>query len=55
MSPYNIRLFHLDRFTQKNLLRIYPKGTRFDSSNYNPMVGWMHGAQMVAFNMQVVQ
>lgn len=40
------------RFTQKNILRVYPKGTRFNSSNYNPMVGWMHGAQMVAFNMQ---
>ncbi|XP_010032979.2 phosphoinositide phospholipase C 2 [Eucalyptus grandis] len=42
----------LVRFTQKNLLRIYPKGTRFDSSNYDPLLGWMHGAQMVAFNMQ---
>jgi len=41
------------RFTQRNLLRIYPKGTRLDSSNYDPMIGWMHGAQMVAFNMQV--
>ncbi|KAA8549413.1 hypothetical protein F0562_001114 [Nyssa sinensis] len=40
------------RFTQKNLLRIFPMGIRFDSSNYNPLVGWMHGAQMVAFNMQ---
>eukprot|EP00268_Persea_americana_P026662 TRINITY_DN2610_c0_g2_i2.p1 TRINITY_DN2610_c0_g2~~TRINITY_DN2610_c0_g2_i2.p1 ORF type:complete len:415 (+),score=77.72 TRINITY_DN2610_c0_g2_i2:340-1584(+) len=43
----------LVRFTQKNLLRVYPKGTRFDSSNYNPYLGWMHGAQMVAFNIQV--
>ncbi|WOL16285.1 phosphoinositide phospholipase C 6-like isoform X1 [Canna indica] len=42
----------LIRFTQKNLLRIYPKGTRFNSSNYNPFIGWIHGAQMVAFNMQ---
>ncbi|XP_077245596.1 phosphoinositide phospholipase C 2-like isoform X2 [Tasmannia lanceolata] len=42
----------LVRFTQKNLLRIYPKGIRIDSSNYNPLIGWMHGAQMVAFNMQ---
>ncbi|KAJ6837715.1 phosphoinositide phospholipase C 4-like [Iris pallida] len=42
----------LVRFTQKNMLRIYPKGTRFNSSNYNPLIGWMHGAQMVAFNMQ---
>jgi len=41
------------RFTQHNLLRIYPKGTRVTSSNYNPLVGWSHGAQMVAFNMQV--
>ncbi|OMO84342.1 C2 calcium-dependent membrane targeting [Corchorus capsularis] len=40
------------RFTQKNFLRIYPKGTRFTSSNYKPLIGWMHGAQMVAFNMQ---
>ncbi|OAY57726.1 phosphoinositide phospholipase C 2 [Manihot esculenta] len=40
------------RFTQRNLLRVYPKGVRLDSSNYNPHVGWMHGAQMVAFNMQ---
>ncbi|GLT52019.1 hypothetical protein SLA2020_253830 [Shorea laevis] len=40
------------RFTQNNVLRIFPKGTRFDSSNYNPLPGWMHGAQMVAFNMQ---
>ncbi|KAL6200341.1 hypothetical protein ACLB2K_030123 [Fragaria x ananassa] len=41
------------RFADKNLLRIYPKGTRLDSSNYDPMLGWMHGAQMVAFNMHV--
>lgn len=40
------------RFTQRNLLRVYPKGIRFDSSNYNPLIGWMHGAQMVALNMQ---
>uniref|UniRef100_M4CSK9 Phosphoinositide phospholipase C n=1 Tax=Brassica campestris TaxID=3711 RepID=M4CSK9_BRACM len=40
------------RFTQRNMLRIYPKGTRITSSNYNPLVGWSHGAQMVAFNMQ---
>ncbi|KAK1357141.1 Phosphoinositide phospholipase C [Heracleum sosnowskyi] len=40
------------RFTQKNILRIYPKGMRVNSSNYNPLIGWMHGAQMVAFNMQ---
>lgn len=46
-------LFGQNRFTQRNLLRIYPKGTRVTSSNYNPFLGWVHGAQMVAFNMQV--
>ncbi|KAK1396920.1 Phosphoinositide phospholipase C [Heracleum sosnowskyi] len=40
------------RFTQQNILRVYPKGIRFDSSNYNPLIAWTHGAQMVAFNMQ---
>ncbi|KAK1322576.1 Phosphoinositide phospholipase C 4 [Acorus calamus] len=42
----------LVRFTQKNILRVYPKALRVLSSNYNPLIGWMHGAQMVAFNMQ---
>ncbi|KAK4750174.1 hypothetical protein SAY87_027623 [Trapa incisa] len=40
------------RFTQRNILRVYPKGVRINSSNYNPLIGWSHGAQMVAFNMQ---
>lgn len=34
-------------------MRVYPKATRLDSSNFNPLIGWMHGVQMVAFNMQV--
>ncbi|KAL7107654.1 hypothetical protein ABFS83_06G067900 [Erythranthe nasuta] len=40
------------RFTQKNILRVFPKGTRVTSSNFRPTNPWMHGAQMVAFNMQ---
>ncbi|XP_042011547.1 phosphoinositide phospholipase C 2-like [Salvia splendens] len=40
------------RFNQRNLMRVYPKAMRLDSSNYNPLIGWMHGVQMVAFNMQ---
>ncbi|KAL5101862.1 hypothetical protein RYX36_006189 [Vicia faba] len=40
------------RFTQKNIIRVYPKGTRVNSSNYRPHIGWMYGAQMVALNMQ---
>ncbi|KAJ0564472.1 putative phosphoinositide phospholipase C [Helianthus annuus] len=42
----------LVRFTQKNILRVYPKGTRITSTNFKPLRAWMHGVQMVAFNMQ---
>lgn len=40
------------QFTHNNFLRIYPYGLRLDSSNYNPILAWAHGAQMVAANMQ---
>ncbi|KAK7276397.1 hypothetical protein RIF29_17536 [Crotalaria pallida] len=40
------------RFTQKNILRVYPNITRVKSTNFKPHLGWMYGAQMVAFNMQ---
>ncbi|KAG2457656.1 PLCB2 phosphodiesterase, partial [Polypterus senegalus] len=34
--------------------RIYPKGTRMDSSNYNPQIFWNAGCQMVALNYQTM-
>lgn len=34
------------------LSRIYPKGQRIDSSNYNPTPFWNAGSQMVALNYQ---
>ena len=37
---------------KKYLTRIYPKGTRITSSNYDPAFHWRHGAQMVALNWQ---
>lgn len=43
---------HVVRFTQRNLLRIFPRSTRITSSNYNPLMGWRYGVQMVAANMQ---
>lgn len=46
-----ITLFY--RFTQRNILRVYPAGNRVNSSNYDPTAAWIHGAQMVAQNMQV--
>ncbi|CAI7750067.1 unnamed protein product [Closterium sp. NIES-54] len=48
-APLSSRLPY---FTQRNLLRIYPFGLRVTSSNYDPMPAWLHGAQMVAMNMQ---
>ena len=34
--------------------RIYPKGTRMDSSNYLPQMFWNVGCQMVALNFQTM-
>jgi len=34
------------------LTRTYPKGTRFDSSNFSPMESWAIGSQTVALNYQ---
>lgn len=32
--------------------RVYPKGQRVDSSNYNPIRFWVFGCQMAALNYQ---
>jgi len=34
------------------MVRSYPRGTRFDSSNYDPMPLWACGVQMVSLNFQ---
>uniref|UniRef100_A0A9J2PQW0 Phosphoinositide phospholipase C n=1 Tax=Ascaris lumbricoides TaxID=6252 RepID=A0A9J2PQW0_ASCLU len=36
----------------KQLIRVYPDGNRFNSTNYMPMFGWMVGIQMMALNFQ---
>eukprot|EP00760_Papus_ankaliazontas_P017763 PhM_4_TR17380/c1_g3_i1/m.32948/K05857/PLCD; phosphatidylinositol phospholipase C, delta len=43
------------RFTDVNkriMTRIYPKGSRVDSSNYNPQPSWNMGSSVVALNFQ---
>lgn len=43
------------RFLQYNRLqlsRIYPRGQRLDSSNYDPLPMWLCGSQLVALNFQ---
>ncbi|KAJ2923083.1 hypothetical protein H1R20_g14012, partial [Candolleomyces eurysporus] len=42
----------LIKHTKTHLVRIYPKGTRVSSSNYEPHRFWATGAQLVALNWQ---
>lgn len=42
----------MTRLTNQKLIRTYPKASRVDSSNYNPMLSWRHGIQMAAINVQ---
>nr|XP_056707063.1 1-phosphatidylinositol 4,5-bisphosphate phosphodiesterase beta-2 [Euleptes europaea] len=39
-------------YNKRQMSRIYPKGTRMDSSNYMPQMFWNVGSQMVALNFQ---
>ena len=38
--------------TETQLMRTYPAGMRIDSSNFNPVMFWSFGIQMVALNYQ---
>lgn len=40
------------KYHELQLSRVYPKGGRIDSSNYDPMRMWNCGCQMVALNYQ---
>lgn len=40
------------KYHQFQFSRVYPKGQRIDSSNYNPVPMWNAGSQMVALNYQ---
>lgn len=39
-------------WAKKYWIRVFPMGTRVDSSNYDPCKPWQSGAQMVALNFQ---
>ncbi|NXE98759.1 PLCB2 phosphodiesterase, partial [Menura novaehollandiae] len=41
-------------YNKRQMSRIYPKGTRMDSSNYPPQMFWNVGCQMVALNFQTM-
>ncbi|CAG5094933.1 Oidioi.mRNA.OKI2018_I69.XSR.g13951.t1.cds [Oikopleura dioica] len=40
------------KHTSKELVRIYPNGSRIQSTNYDPLPFWAHGCQVVALNYQ---
>lgn len=37
---------------ETQLIRTYPAGMRIDSTNFNPVIFWAFGIQMVALNYQ---
>lgn len=39
-------------YTKDHVVRTYPAGMRIDSSNFNPIMFWSFGLQMVALNYQ---
>ena len=43
---------NLVQYCIRNFARVYPKGTRVDSSNYDPQAMWNCGMQLVALNFQ---
>ncbi|GKY91865.1 hypothetical protein MPSEU_000158100 [Mayamaea pseudoterrestris] len=49
-SPANITMWRL--YNVHHMTRTYPAGTRVDSSNYNPILAWYLGCQLVALNYQ---
>lgn len=42
------------KYNKYQLSRVYPAGTRFDSSNFMPQVFWNAGCQLVALNYQTL-
>uniref|UniRef100_A0A8C2G174 1-phosphatidylinositol 4,5-bisphosphate phosphodiesterase gamma n=1 Tax=Cyprinus carpio TaxID=7962 RepID=A0A8C2G174_CYPCA len=40
------------QYNRLQLSRIYPRGQRLDSSNYDPLPMWLCGSQLVALNFQ---
>ncbi|KAJ8317113.1 hypothetical protein KUTeg_005017 [Tegillarca granosa] len=49
---YFVYYLNIDTHTERQLMRTYPTGMRIDSSNFNPVIFWAFGLQMVALNYQ---
>lgn len=44
----------MESYNKRQMSRIYPRGTRVDSSNFMPQVFWNAGCQLVALNFQTL-
>ncbi|RXN24737.1 1-phosphatidylinositol 4,5-bisphosphate phosphodiesterase gamma-2 [Labeo rohita] len=51
-TPSRNKSTQFTMYNRKALSRVYPKGQRVDSSNYDPYPLWMCGCHMVALNFQ---
>ena len=40
------------QYNRSHITRIYPNGSRVDSSNFSPLLSWTLGCQMVSLNFQ---
>jgi phosphatidylinositol phospholipase C delta len=49
-SEENAKLWR--EYNRNHMTRTYPAGKRVDSSNYNPVLAWAMGSQLVALNFQ---
>ena len=52
----NLKAFPVEfvNYNKRQLSRVYPKGTRVDSSNFMPQMFWNAGCQLVALNFQTL-
>ncbi len=49
-NEHNVNLWK--NYNKQHMMRTYPSGVRLDSSNFNPVLHWSEGCQMIALNYQ---
>ena len=52
VSIFNKNEMDIVNFHKKFLTRIYPAGSRVNSSNYDPIIPFLAGSQIIALNFQ---
>lgn len=52
MAKDDDKKYLIQKHNRKYLMRVYPSGMRYNSTNFNPIKFWDLGAQMVATNWQ---